>query len=83
VEAGAVPREAIFRGQFVQLPGGSDWLYQDAQLPAKVQSIKLTFDYNILTYDAKIRLWFGSHQDGWGDQHAVHIERVKLECKVR
>jgi len=111
---------------------------QDAQLPDNVESIKLTFDYNILTYDAtlwswfdmfvmnadtggvlmplhqrtgpnpgpdfglffntgwqrtsadltslagqKIRVWFGNHQDGWGDQHAVYIDKAKLECKVR
>jgi hypothetical protein len=30
-----------------------------------------------------IRVWFGNHQDGFGDQNAVYIDKVTVECKVR
>ena len=119
-------------------PAGTDWVYQDVKLPTSVQSIKLNFGSNIVTYDAgiwdwfdmsvqdadaggvlmalktaaapnpgpdyglfyttgwqntaadltpfagkKIRLWFGNHQDGYGDQNAVYIDKITVECKVR
>jgi hypothetical protein len=28
----------------------------------------------------KIRLWFGNHQDGWGDQTATWIDNVSIAC---
>jgi hypothetical protein len=31
----------------------------------------------------KIRLWFGNHQDGYGDQAAVYVDKVAITCKVR
>jgi len=31
----------------------------------------------------KIRLWFGNHQDGYGDQNAVYIDKITVACKVR
>jgi hypothetical protein len=119
-------------------PAGTDWVYQDVQLPTDLQSIRLNFSHHIVTYDAgiwdwfdasvqdaatggvlmplvqhaapnpgpdyglyytsgwqtttadltslagsKIRLWFGNHQDGYGDQNAVYIDKIKIECKVR
>jgi len=29
----------------------------------------------------KVRLWFGNHQDGFGDQNASYIDNVRLICR--
>lgn len=28
----------------------------------------------------KVRIWFGNHQDGYGDQNAVWIDKVSIKC---
>lgn len=32
---------------------------------------------------SKVRLWFGNHQDGYGDQNAVYLDKITVACKVR
>ncbi len=40
----------------------------------------VTFDLSTFS-GKKIRLWFGTHQDGYGDQTANYIDRVKILCR--